>query len=483
MGKTWRKTTALLMAAVLALFGQMEGMSYQIIQAQAAEKASSLNVSSVTFEYMDDPYTGESYNNPIVSMQWNTGWSGSYGTILRGNYDFYWRDVETGKILANTDIFEKGKEYSLTLELPCEFDQCTDYDTGTYYHYIYEKDFHGEVGGVTFTANDYMIEDDKIIVKDIYSKICIDRPEDKIRIHSIDFRNISTKLYEGQDTNTLNAWTGYEETPIYINGNQKVEKGSVLDKNLTWGLYWVKLDYNAAADCFTLASPSDSSSYWWELDLKKIEPDTYYGLVMILRWNQYKNGPEIALDAESLDYGNSSFEFVPMVNGTGMVSNCESVFAGGDDGGGIDDENDPGTSYISYRLMAGVFAITKSLPDTNVKPGTTTVPQTQKQDKVTVPKVSKVKAVKAEEKKKKLILKWKKSSGVSGYQLQISTKKNFKGARKISISKSKNTYTKKGLKKKKKYNIRIRAYKTYKDVDKKTKKVYGKWVTVNKKTK
>ena len=59
MGKTWRKTTALLMAAVLALFGQMEGMSYQIIQAQAAEKASSLNVSSVTFEYMDDPYTGE----------------------------------------------------------------------------------------------------------------------------------------------------------------------------------------------------------------------------------------------------------------------------------------------------------------------------------------------------------------------------------------------------------------------------------------
>lgn len=100
-----------------------------------------------------------------------------------------------------------------------------------------------------------------------------------------------------------------------------------------------------------------------------------------------------------------------------------------------------------------------------------------------MPKVSKVKAVKAEARKKKLILKWKKSSGVSGYQLQISTKKNFKGARKISISKSKNTYTKKGLKKKKKYNIRIRAYKTYKDVDKKTKKVYGKWVTVNKKTK
>lgn len=119
-------------------------------------------------------------------------------------------------------------------------------------------------------------------------------------------------------------------------------------------------------------------------------------------------------------------------------------------------------------------------PSVNITP----VPnQATEQNKVTVPSVKKVKSVKVTGRKKKLHLKWKKSSGVSGYQIQISTKKNFKGAKKISISKSKNTYTVKGLKAKKKYYIRIRAYKTYKDANKKTQKVYGKWVTINKKTK
>lgn len=99
------------------------------------------------------------------------------------------------------------------------------------------------------------------------------------------------------------------------------------------------------------------------------------------------------------------------------------------------------------------------------------------------PTVSKVKSFKAKAGKKKLTLTWKKFSGVAGYQVQISTKKNFKGAKKISISKSKKTYTKKSLKAKKKYYIRIRAYKTYKDANQKTRKVYGKWTTINKKTK
>lgn len=99
------------------------------------------------------------------------------------------------------------------------------------------------------------------------------------------------------------------------------------------------------------------------------------------------------------------------------------------------------------------------------------------------PTVSKVKLLKAKAAKKKLTLTWKKLSGAAGYQVQISTKKNFKGAKKISISKSKKTYTKKKLKAKKKYYIRIRAYKTYKDANKKAKKVYGKWTTINKKTK
>ena len=99
------------------------------------------------------------------------------------------------------------------------------------------------------------------------------------------------------------------------------------------------------------------------------------------------------------------------------------------------------------------------------------------------PSVSKVKSFKAKVGKKKLTLTWKKISGAAGYQIQVSTKKNFKGAKTISVSKSKKSYTKKGLKARKKYYVRIRAYKTYKDANYKTKKAYGKWVAINKKTK
>lgn len=99
------------------------------------------------------------------------------------------------------------------------------------------------------------------------------------------------------------------------------------------------------------------------------------------------------------------------------------------------------------------------------------------------PSVPKVKSLKAKAGKKKLTLTWKKLSGISGYQVQISPKKNYKGAKIKTISKSKKTYTKKGLKSRKKYYIRIRAYKTYKDAIGITQKSYGKWTAISKKTK
>ena len=97
-------------------------------------------------------------------------------------------------------------------------------------------------------------------------------------------------------------------------------------------------------------------------------------------------------------------------------------------------------------------------------------------------KVAKVRSLKVKAGRKKLTITWKKVSGVTGYQLQVSTKKNFKGAKSIKIGKSKTKYTKKKLKAKKKYYVRIRAYKTVKNKGK-SKKVYGTWVKTNKKTK
>ncbi len=99
------------------------------------------------------------------------------------------------------------------------------------------------------------------------------------------------------------------------------------------------------------------------------------------------------------------------------------------------------------------------------------------------PSVAKVKGFKAKPGNKKLTFSWKKASGVSGYQIQVSTKSSFKNAKIKSISKSKKSYTRKGLKAKKKYYARIRAYKTYKDENRKTKKAYGKWAKLSKRTK
>lgn len=81
-------------------------------------------------------------------------------------------------------------------------------------------------------------------------------------------------------------------------------------------------------------------------------------------------------------------------------------------------------------------------------------------------------------KKKTLVLQWKKVVGASGYQIQISTKKNFKGAQTISLKKGKTKYKTNKLKSNKKYYVRLRAYRSYKDKAGKTKKVYGKWKVI-----
>lgn len=95
--------------------------------------------------------------------------------------------------------------------------------------------------------------------------------------------------------------------------------------------------------------------------------------------------------------------------------------------------------------------------------------------KDTIPKAAKVKKFKVKVQKKGLVLTWAKNFEVSGYQIQISTKKNFKSAKKISLKKDKTKYKFAKLKSEKKYYIRIRAYQFFKTQDGKKKKAYGKW--------
>lgn len=95
--------------------------------------------------------------------------------------------------------------------------------------------------------------------------------------------------------------------------------------------------------------------------------------------------------------------------------------------------------------------------------------------KTSIPNVAKVKKFKVRAKKRGVVLTWKKDSKISGYQIQVSTKKNFKGAKKIFIKKGKKKYKISKLKTGKKYYVRIRAYQFYQASDGVRKRAYGKW--------
>lgn len=101
---------------------------------------------------------------------------------------------------------------------------------------------------------------------------------------------------------------------------------------------------------------------------------------------------------------------------------------------------------------------------------------------VTVPKVGKVSGLKAAAQSKALKLTWKKSSSISGYEVQYSTSKSFASAKTIKVSKSKTGYTIKNLKGSKKYYITIRAYKNYTDELGQKVTAEGKWSSAVSKT-
>ncbi|MCR5705015.1 MAG: leucine-rich repeat protein [Eubacterium sp.] len=74
--------------------------------------------------------------------------------------------------------------------------------------------------------------------------------------------------------------------------------------------------------------------------------------------------------------------------------------------------------------------------------------------------LKKSKILKIQAKKKTLKIRWRKVSGISGYQLQYSRYKSFKKKNTIAIGKAKKTSkTIKNLKQNKKYYVRIRTYK------------------------
>ena len=122
-------------------------------------------------------------------------------------------------------------------------------------------------------------------------------------------------------------------------------------------------------------------------------------------------------------------------------------------------------------------SVPSAVPTTN---NATRSPEAVKKDKAAAKKAmkqAKITKLTAKSKaKKKINVTWKKVKKATGYQVQVSNKKNFKKVIfKKDLKKTKLTIKSKKIKSKKTYYVRVRAYATYKDADNKTVKVYSKW--------
>lgn len=89
-------------------------------------------------------------------------------------------------------------------------------------------------------------------------------------------------------------------------------------------------------------------------------------------------------------------------------------------------------------------------------------------------KKAKIKAI-TRIKRKKATVVWKKVSGANGYEVKYATKKNFKKAKTVTVKATKGKVVIKKLKAKKKYYVKVRAYKMHRG-----QKYYGAYSKVKK---
>lgn len=188
--------------------------------------------------------------------------------------------------------------------------------------------------------------------------------------------------------------------------------------------------------------------------------------------NFVKNIQKVSVNGK--EYAASGKGYVKLINEDGtLVTTADVLKAEGTYNIVVTATGYNKTLEFTYTNKSDTTATKPSDVTTATKPAATTTatkPAVKPVKKVTVKKqTAKVKAG-----KKKLTVTWKKDKNVSGYQIKIATKKNFKGAKTYTV-KSYKTYKKviKKLKAKKKYFVKVRAYKT---VGKS--KVYGAYSAV-----
>lgn len=190
--------------------------------------------------------------------------------------------------------------------------------------------------------------------------------------------------------------------------------------------------------------------------------------------NFVKNIQKVSVNGK--EYAASGKGSVKLINADGtLVTTADALKAEGTYNIVVTATGYNKTLEFTYTNKSDTTATKPSDATTATKPAATTTTATKKPAVKPAKKVTvKKQAAKVKAGKKKLTVTWKKDKNVSGYQIKIATKKNFKGAKTYTV-KSYKTYKKviKKLKAKKKYFVKVRAYKT---VGKS--KVYGAYSAV-----
>ena len=160
-------------------------------------------------------------------------------------------------------------------------------------------------------------------------------------------------------------------------------------------------------------------------------------------------------------------------NAVKAIEDAKNALAEKPDEPSTDNSSDPSNS--SGNNNQSQSPNTPATPPTSAPTTATPKPTTPPAVTTTVTKPAKVKNVKVTAKKKKLNVSWKKVSGATGYEVLSATNNKFTKNKK-TVTVKKNKVTLKRLKSKKKYFVKVRAYKLANG-----NKYFGKWSKVVKK--
>ena len=255
-----------------------------------------------------------------------------------------------------------------------------------------------------------------------------------------------------------------------VNGTLKYNATGVMPGQYTLDVTDTYVKYVPCSTSFTLTTDNVVAAYNNDVKApalvaaKDVQADDFANFV--------KNIQKVSVNGK--EYAASGKGAVKLINADGtLVTTADALKAEGTYNIVVTATGYNKTLEFTYTNKSDTTATKPSDATTATKPAATTTatkPAVKPVKKVTVKKqTAKVKAG-----KKKLTVTWKKDKNVSGYQIKIATKKNFKGAKTYTV-KSYKTYKKviKKLKAKKKYFVKVRAYKT---VGKS--KVYGAYSAV-----